>query len=326
MLSINLDSVKQEFRRLVNEEFATKEILEFLLRLHEEATLDPENMGWVLWNICDWYAMARDSVTQYKYQSEFFELVKSSFPERAHWVVCDGTQALTLINGGMLDFWCDCYEFANDNVPRSAKNRTVRFEAHRANTVAYVRFTEFARAESSLQAMADLLEEDPHWQNREFTNATYLKLLVSLHSATGQSDRVHAAAEKLVKMLDGWLERVGDPPPVAAEEKSLFGSWQYANEDRPPSAVFVSVHNAACEFAKAGLFADAERLFRIQQSRGRTLSEYGEALFLLSCWRSTQDKAEVIRLLDHSKLSPDQLKRVAPEIVELVKDERPLFG
>lgn len=325
-MQVDLDTAKQEFRRLVAERFATPEILEFLLRLHDEADFGPDDLGWVLWNICDWYAMARDSVTQLKYQSEFFELVKSNFPERAHWVVCDGTQALTLIHGGMLDFWCGCYQFANDNVPRGAENRTARFEAHQANAHAYVMLGEFARAETSLEAISVLLEEDPHWPNRQFASATHQEILVSLFAATGQDDKAQAAAEKLVRTLDGWLDRVDNLPTVAPKDEPVFGSWRYANQDRPPSAVFVIVHDAACEFAKAGLFGEAERLFRIQQSRGRTITEYGEALFLLSCWRNTHDKAQIIRLLDQSKLSPDQLKRFAPEILNVVKDERPRFS
>ncbi len=324
-MQIDLDSSKQEFRRLVPEKLGSEELLAFLLRLWEQVDLTPDDAGWVLWNICDWYAVARDSITQHKYQSEFFELVKRSFPERAHWVVCDSTQANTLIHGGFLDFWSKCYQFANSNAPCVAENRRARFEAHRANAASYMKFGEIERAESVLEAMASLLNEDSQWPSQEFASVTYSTLLVGFYAATGQTDKLEETAANLEGLLDDWLTRVGDAQLVRLEGMPLFGSWQFFKVDWPPAnGLSVGMVNAACELAKAGRFPAAERLFRIQRDRGRTLNEYCEALFLLSCWRNRHNRDEIICLLDEShSLTAEYLIEVAPEMADVVREERP---
>ena len=307
---MDLDSAKLEFRRLAAENMGSDQFLELVLRLREDADLTPEDRGWVLWNICDWYAVRKDAASQFKYHSEFFELVRTSFPERGHWVVCDGTQASTLTHGGFGDFWLDCYRYANETAPLTAENRTVRFEAHRANA---------AHCSSALESMARLLEEDPNWANREFATVTYLTQMAEFYASTGQTAKMEETAENLVGMLDEWLGRVGDVQPVSPEERPLFGSWEAHDADRPPSAVYIGVHNAACAFARAGLFPAAERLFRIRRDRGRMPTAYGEALFLLSCWRNRGDRDEIIRLHSQcTRLSPEDLKEFAPEIADLV--------
>jgi len=319
----DLDRAKKEFTRLVAEDFGSQKMLDFVIHIWENADLSPDDAGWVLWNICDQYALGRanDPITQHRYQSEFFELVKRSFPERAHWVVCDGTQANGQIRGGFLDFWWGCYQFANDNAPRVAENRGARFEAHRANAGSHMKFGELERAGSALEAMAALLEEDAEWPSLEFASVTYVSLLVEFYGATGQTGKVEETGENLERMLDDWLQRVGDAKIVGLEEKPLFGSWQAINADRPPAAVFVGVHDAACEFAKAGRFPAAERLFRILQDRGRTMTDYGEALFLLSCWRNGRSKDEIIRMLSRSKkISPEYLVHIAPEMADVVRN------
>jgi hypothetical protein len=63
-MQIDLDSSKQEFQRLVAEEFGSEKLLALLLRLWDQVDLTPDDTGWVLWNICDWYAVARDAATQ----------------------------------------------------------------------------------------------------------------------------------------------------------------------------------------------------------------------------------------------------------------------
>ncbi len=327
-MQIDLDSSKRGFHRLMAEqksgkrEKASAEILTLLQRLWEHADLTPDDAGWVLWNTCDWYALARDAATQHKYQTEFFNLVKGSFPERAHWVVSDATQAMTLIHGGFLDFWWGCYQFANTNAPRVAENRGARFEAHRANAASYAHFGEIERAESALESMASLLKEDPQWANQAFARVTHRALLVRFYAATGQPEKIEETGRDLEWLLNGWLDRVGDPRMTRSEGEPLLGSWQSFIADRPAAAVFIGVHNAACEFAKAERFESGERLFRILRDRGRTITRYGEALFLQSCWRNRHDRDEIIRLLDESKsLTREYLIEVVPELADVVEKQ-----
>jgi hypothetical protein len=319
-MRINLDASKREFRRLVDEKFGSEELLAFLLGLREQVDLTPDDAGWVLWNICDWYAVVGDSITQHKYQSEFFDLVRGSFPERAHWVVCDSTQAHTQIRGGFLDFWSECYQFANHNAPNVAENRGARFEAHRANAASYTHFGEIDRAGSALEAMASLLEEDAQWGSEEFASATYKTLLVQFHAATGQIDKVKETADELERELDDWRARMVDARLVRPKERPLFGSWQYFNAGwLPVPALSVATVNAACEFAETGMFPAAERLFRGQWNRGQTLNEYCAALFLLSCWRNRHNRDEIIGLLNEShSLTAEYLIEVAPEMGDAI--------
>ena len=311
---MNLDSAKQEFRRLAAEDLSSDRFLEVILALHENKGLSPTDMGWVLWNICDRYAVRENAAIQHNYQSEFFELVKNSFPERLHWVVCDGTQALTLSRGGFAEFWLGCYQSANENSPKTAENRAVRFEAHRANA---------GLCNSALDDMALLLEEDPNWANKEFATVTYMTQRTEQYASTGQTDKIEELAGKLTAFLDDWLKRVGEVQPVQPRDRPLFGSWEAHNANRPPSAVFIGVHNAACGFAKIGLFPAAERLFRIRWEWRRMPTAYGEALFLLSCWRNRGDRDEIVRLLDQcTRLTPEDLKEFAPEIADIVGDFR----
>ena len=315
---IDLEAAKQEFCRLVEVDFHSRQMLELLLHIWRDGKLSPDDAGWALWNICDQYALNRDAGVQHRYQSEFFELVKRSFPERAHWVVCDGTQALTLIHGGLIDFWWGCYQYANERAPRVLGNRTVRFESHRANAATCMQLGESDRAAAALEGMAELLEEDAMWQNMDFAHMTYMSLLVQFYGAAGQNDQLEKVVERLVSALDAWLQRVSDAPSSERREP-LFGSWDYINADRPPSGVFVGTHNAACAFAKVARFFIAERLFRILLDRGRTLSDYGEALFLQSCWRNRGSREEINRMLSKSmKILPEYLIHVAPEMTDVV--------
>ncbi len=172
-MQIDLDKVKREFTKLMDEDIQSERTVELLVDVWEYGDLSPDDAGWALWNLCDRYALARDPMTQHRYQSRFFDLVKSSFPERAHWVVCDGTQAMTLVHGGFLEFWWGYYQFANNNAPRIADNRGARFEAHRANSHSYLALGEIACAESAIQELADILEEDNEWPNQAFASVTY---------------------------------------------------------------------------------------------------------------------------------------------------------
>lgn len=268
----------------------------------------------------------RDAKSQHKYQSEFYDWSKTNlFPLRLHWVVSDAGQALTLIDGGFLDFWWKCYEFANSHCPLVAENRSVRFESHRANAISYIRFREFSRAETALKAIEKLLAEDRAWGNREFAAATFSTLLLGFYNAKGQADKVATIVDVLQEQLDDWFRRAGDAQD--APGGPLLGSWDQLNADRPPAAVFIAVNNAACAFARAKQFLVAERLFRVLLAKRRTLNAYGEAQYLLSCWENRRNKNEIVDRLDASqKLTPQNLKRFAPELIDVLKVDRHDFA
>lgn len=312
----DIQAIKSELGRLSNNEA----IIDLLLPLlRHKATLPADDIGWAFWNICDCYAMLRKAKEQYAYQSEFHEWSKSGLPSlKHHWVVSDGTQAMTLISGGFIDFWWNCYQFANQSAPQIAENRTVRFESHRANAAAYTHFREFSRAETALQSLEAVLSEDPLWSNHDFATATWITLLIEYYAASGQPEQVAKQVEAVDRYLGDWLARL--QRPVVWTVEPILGSWRQLSADRQPGWVFVALHNAACALVVARQFADGERLFRIfLQERPDRMTTYSKALYLLACWHNRRNKAEIQELL--AVFQPDSLQQIvnfAPELTEVL--------
>ena len=299
-------------------------MLDLVLNIWENADLTPNDAGWVLWVICDQYAIGRvnDPIIQYKYQSEFFNLVRSNFPERAHWVVSDSTQQISLHRGGFLPSWIEWYQFANDTAPHVPDNRRARFESHRANSTSFVRFGEFKHAHSALTAIAELLQEDDNWPSRQFATAMYKELQLEFYTATQETAKVEEIGLDIERMLDEWIRRVDGIEMIEYDGKPLFGSWQYFHEDwQSVKGYAVALNNAACLFAKAGRFPSAERLFRTWLDyRNRPLNEYGEALFLLSCWHNGHSREEIRRMFDESQTNSSVAYaiHIAPDLAEIL--------
>lgn len=318
---VDLATAKEEFQTLaLNAKF--QQAIKLLLRLRKNVDLQPEDAGWVLWNLCDLHALTMDADTQLAYQTEFFAYARQNFPERIHWVVSDSTQANSLIRNGYGDFWLTCYRYANDTAPRIAENRRVRFEAHRSTARALIILHQYTHAEFALERLADLLLEDPQWHHRDFARITYLTYLLNLYAATEQSENVDSVEQQIASELGDWLERYGNSEAIQ-HPMPLLGSWEYVNDDWTSStALSVCVHDVACACAAAGRYATAERFFHIQRDRfgARSLSAYGESMFLLSCWHNRYDKEEVTKLFEQSKhVDLEQIERFAPVVASVVK-------
>ncbi len=312
-----VENAKNTFRQLSEVDTSHESIIALLLSLRAQVHLSEDDTGWALWNLCDQYAMLRDAKSQYVYQSEFHEWSKTNLPPlRLHWVVSDSTQALTLIQGGKIDFWWHCYQFANERAPIIKENRTVRFESHRANANAYIYFREFDRAEAAISSIADVLSEDPAWVNCDFAMVTLKTLLIEFYNAQGQGVKARDAGEEVVRFLDGWLEQIQASERVIQEP--LLGTWDQLNADRPPTSVFVATHNAACALAIAKQFTIAEHLFRILLDGHSAFTPYAEALYLLACWENRHDRNEVRALLQNSQSQTSKfIHQYAPVLVPI---------
>jgi hypothetical protein len=313
-----IEETKLEIQRMTYESGDFQAILDLLLPLRKREGLSIDDTAWVLWNICDNYAMLRDAKNQHTHHLEFHEWSKTNlYPLRLHWVVSDGTQALTLIKGGFGDLWWEWYDFANRAAPKVPENRTARFESHRATAAAYTHFKEFHRAEVALEVMETLLSEDPGWPNREFPTITWYSLLVELYGAQGQVERTRQVGNELIWHLDDWL---GSTTNFGGDGQTpLLGSWEYINGDwLPPS---VAVHNAACSFAKANEFNTAEQLFRRHLKEKPFPTPYGEALFLLSCWENRHNKDEIQDALNSSAyLTYQDLQKFTPSLAAVLEN------
>jgi hypothetical protein len=318
----DIEKAKQAFRHLLDRDASHMEIIDLLLPFHAESDLPVDDKGWVMWNLCDRFAMLRDAQNQFRYQSEFHEWSKTSLPSlRFHWVVSDGTQAFTLIQGGFLEFWWQWYEFANAHCPRVADNRTVRFESHRANAAAYTHFAEIGRAESALNAIEGLLLEDTAWPNRDFAAATFRTLMINFYGVQGKTNKVVEEADQLVRELDAWLSHARGATETTHEEP-LLGSWDQLNGSRPPAAVYVAIHNAAIALAETKQFDHAERLFRARLDERRALTSYGQSQYVLACWENRHDTEEIKTLLQQfGGIPSDKLKQWAPALNEALTSE-----
>ncbi|MBI5669468.1 MAG: hypothetical protein HZC41_15805 [Chloroflexi bacterium] len=318
----DIGAIKSTFIRLLNDDAKTAIIDLLVPLLDAETPVSADDRGWAFWNVCDQYAMLRNAKDQYTYQAEFYKWSQRDLPLlRRHWVVSDGTQAMTLINGGFLEFWWDCYQSANESAPQVAENRAARFESHRANAAAYTHFREFSRAETALRSLEALLSEDPLWVNRDFATATVSTLRVEYYAALGQYEQVAMESEALDRYLDDWLGRL-QRPLVKTFRQSLLGSWEMLNATRPPEAIFIAIHNAACALVIGRQFVEAERLFRLvldEQREGMTA--YSTALYLLACWHNRHSKDEIRDLLSSfQNVTLRDVLKFAPELAEALSE------
>lgn len=311
----NIQAIKDQYVRLLNAD-AKQALIDLLAPLlHSEEALSTDDKGWAFWNVCDNYAMLRKAKEQYRYQAEFYEWSKSTLPSlRRHWVVSDATQAMTLMDGGFLDFWWNCYRFANESAPQVAENRSARFEAHRANAAAYTSFREFSRTETALLALEAVLSEDPLWANRDFAKVTFTTLLLEFYGAQGLSEKAGTYVKNLERDLKEWLLRYQRSATFSGI--ALLGSWEQLNATRPSGAILIAIHNAACELAKAKYFIEAERWFGIVLNEDPGgMTDYSKALYLLACWNNRRNKNEIHALLNMFRDLPiRQVLKFAPEL------------
>lgn len=315
----DLEEAKHRFRHLVDTNANHHDILDVLVPLTIKTDLIPDDKGWGLWNICDRLAMLRDARNQYRYQSAFYEWSKDHLPPtRLHWVVSDGTQACTLIDGGFLEPWWSWYAYANERSPQVAANRGVRFESHRANAAAYTRFSQLTRAEYALEALEDLLTEDATWPSLDFATVTLSTLKINYCGMWGQTDELTAEADRLVRELDAWLENTRSTA-VSSIPDPLLGSWEQLNAPWPPIKVYTATHNAALALTETGQYEQAEHLFRAHARTGAELTAYGRSQFALACWENRHDRDETRALLLEPKVIPlDKLKLWAPSLCEVL--------
>lgn len=317
-----LAQAKSTFRNLVRVDADHHKVIELIEGLRRDVDLSIDDTGWALWNLCDRYAMLRDAEQQHAIHAEFFTWGQEHLaPDRLHWVVSDTTQAWTLIHGGYADRWWRWYRYANDHVPRLPANRNARFESHRVAAASGARFRAFSQAANALQRIEDVIAEDPNWGNLPFMKTTLLELQVAYLSASRQATQVSAVSQSLVASVLTWIEAADDVAAVPQAERPLLGSWEQLNAMRTPRAVFIAMHNAACVLAEAGLFAEAEALFDLLLERNETITAYGEALYLLSCWQRRGHVGEIIDYLSTSKIvTPAALAKFAPAVYAAVKD------
>lgn len=315
----DVEAIKSEFGRVQGDQGIAAGVDLLVSALRSGMTLSADDKGWMLWNICDGYAMLRNATEQHRYQAEFYEWsLRDLLPLRRHWVVSDATQAMTLINGGFVEFWWSCYQSTNASAPQVAENRAVRFESHRANAAAYTRFREFSRAETALRLLEALLSEDANWVNRDFATVTMYTLRIEYYAALEQPEQIARETEALDRYLADWLGRLQRPLVWAM---GLLGSWEDLNAARPSGFISVAIHNAACALAVARQFVKAEGYFRmVLAERPQGMTAYSKSLYLLACWHNRGSRDEIRDLLSgFQHFTLQDVLKFAPELAEVLE-------
>jgi hypothetical protein len=321
-MSTILGALKHQFQKLIQQNAAPEPIIALLLPLQDNTNLSVDDQAWLLWNLCDCYALLRDAPNQYSYQVAFHRWsITSLAPERLHWVTSDATQACTLIAAEFGDEWWEWYLYANTHATCTAFNRTARFESHRANASAHLKFGLLSRAQVALSHLESVLSESETWDNMPFATVTFYTFLIEWHTAQKDEHGMQDAATRLLEYLDRWQAQVNTHiSKQVNSEALLLGSWEQINANRSADAVWSATHNAACVLARSREFVLAERCFRylcqcyLWQVH-YSLTPYAYALYMWVCWENRHELAEIQSLWNFSpQLSAHQIKQFAPEL------------
>lgn len=288
------------------------EALQLLHDIKRTKALSVDETGWIYWNISDIRAVQRKSKEVYENHVEFVKWGKQAlFPHKLHWIVSDGTQALTLALGEYFDEWWSWYLFSCEHSSRNEGNRGIRFESHRAAVGPLLHLKKFSEIEVPLRHMLEVIEEDKNWESGVFAEFTYYTLLAEKAFNLNQTELFKEAVMNL-KILIG---RVKELTHTVADEKnrSMLGSWESFNYSRlTKDSMSVLFHNVACTFHRIGRYEDSAETFQLALQNGVNITTYGLALFLSSLWKRNKNNIEVSEAF--AKYSPKGLT-----VSELIK-------
>lgn len=323
-MASDMKAIQREFQSAFSFDNASERIIGLLVPLlGSSGDMDPDDMGWIYWNICDCYALLRKPNEQYAVHAEFAEWAQTVLsPVRQHWVVSDSSQLRTLIMGGYSDFWWSVYQRANEQAPRIEENRSVRFEAHRAAASAYNANGVLNRSRDALDLLDALLAEDDQWNGHDFALATSLELQIEWAGAREDRDGLARLAERQKQVLGAWRTRI-DSMGSRPLENPILGSWSQLNttwDSQAMDSLNVATHNGACALVVAQSYPEAEQLFeRYLETNPQGMSTYSTAMYLRSVWANRHDVDEVRSLLLRvERVTPNEIVRFAPDLAGVV--------
>lgn len=197
--------------------------------------LTDEETGWAYWNISDALARLRAPNRLLANHRLFDAHVRGMDAGYLHWPVSDATQKLTLYSGGYGQFWDECYLRACEDSHKTAENRRVRFESHRA-AVAGTTETDYPfdptisyLALDNMKAMlgSELAADD----NFNFYEITYFTKWINFnHIMNLEKDprllEDSLAAFTCILDLSNAVEETGSGGDL------LLGSWEQLNRTR----------------------------------------------------------------------------------------------
>lgn len=291
---MRLDIYKQ-FNRLLQDD-KLEEIVALLYDFKNSRRLSTDEMGWVYWNISDAYAVQRKPQMVYDNHIQFVKWGKEALlPDRLHWFVSDTTQALTLSLGNYFEEWFDWYLYACQHSTRTAENKGVRFESHRAAIGALLKLKKLSLIEIPFSHMNQLLQEDHDWENQTFASFSYYTLLLEKAFLANEEDLLHDVSRKIRELLDKEVKAILSSSAKDNQSYFALGSWDDLNTSRQAKdSMAVLLYNLGCTYYTIGKYEESIEMFRTAFDYNITVTNYGLALFLTSIWRVGGTSREVI--------------------------------
>lgn len=296
----------------------SEKAFQLLLDIKKTKELSVDEMGWMYWNLSDIPAVMREPHVVYKNHVEFVEWGKKVlFPHKLHWIVSDGTQALTLSLGDYFDEWMDWYLFACEHSSKNEGNRGVRFESHRAAAASLLILERYYEIEVPLNNMLDVIEEDENWENNIFAEFTYYTLLAEKAFNLNQTDLLKDVEKNIIISTDKVKELICTVSDN--KEKTLLGSWENLNYTRlTKESMSVLLHNGGCTFHKIGRHEESVETFQLALQNGVNITAYGLALYLSSLWKINKNNTKVLE--DFATYSPEGI--TVEELFQFASDLR----
>lgn len=296
-------------------------IVSILIPLLDCNNLEKEELGWAFWNICDRLALQRKWDEQIGFQKRFFEFIEKVLgPDYLHWVVSDGTQAMSLISGGYIEDWVRWYDHANRIAKGTAANRGIRFESHRAFVSSFTRFGEAELALNALNALEALLDEDPAWANKDFAVCTYHTLRFDYLDLIGNQDELIEEGDQFAKYTAEWVTRFEKNGSIRSESESILGSWEQLNQLRPPSSVITALGNAGCALCRARQYELCLHFLNEASRLGFQRNAYSNTLYIIALWKIEQNEESITKILESDpRLLAEHLHKHAPDLVEFAQ-------
>ncbi|QTD42129.1 tetratricopeptide repeat protein [Sporosarcina sp. Te-1] len=299
------------------------EILELLHEFKNSRRLMTDEMGWVYWNISDANAVQRKYQMVYENHVKFVEWGKAElFPDRLHWFVSDATQALTLSLGDYFEEWFNWYLYACQHSTRTAENRGIRFESHRAAIGSLLKLKKLTQIEIPFSHMCGLLQEDHDWENHTFAAFTYYTLLLEKVFMLDEQELLNDVSLRIRELLEQEVKGMLHSSTAESQSYTALGSWLDLNTSRQAKgSMTVLLYNLGCTYHAIGKYEESIEMFRIALDNNSTVTNYGLALYLSSIWNvggTSREVIDVFNTYSSDGTAINDLFRYAPDLSSIV--------
>lgn len=292
--------IYEKFTELVKQN-KCDEIIDTLIEFSKSRSLTVEEQGWIYWNLSDNYALLRQVDLQYSIHAQFFEWGKEFLnPDKLHWIVSDGTQALTLSLGNHFNEWFSWYLYACKHSSKITENRVVHFESHRTAIYSLLKLNKLSDIDIPFAHMYNLLLENRDWENITFSEITYYSFMLEKSHKISDYTAFNETLDTIKSIIKSKVANI--LMSNKRQEEFPIGSWNCLNSSRKSKeSMLVLLHNLACSLNRIGKHEESIDIFRLVIREGHKLTPYSLSLFLSSLWTLNKNGEEVRQLYKQLK-------------------------